>query len=386
MRLGVDITPLQVRSPGGIGTSLYETLRALEKVSEGHEVFLYARSMPFIPFSDSPLDLDIPLRLSRGGMSSAGNIAWLQYGLGATLRKDGIDAFWGTRHVLPRNARGVALIATAYDFWYARHPEQQPFLNRVLNRYVTRSMMNDAHTVTAISDATAADAKLLFPASADRVRTVMLGVNGEIFAPQSAASITDTREALGIDPRYVLAMDVYNPRKNFVTVLEGCARAVASSGPFDIVAMGRPRATAAALDIMAVARSLGLEENLKLVGDVSPQELTRLYSGAQAFVYPSIYEGFGMPVLEAMACGAPVVCSDSSSLPQVAGNAALLVDPRSVDQIGDALAVLLGDPELSERLVIAGRQRAAELTWDSTARGMLAAFEDALEVARRGGS
>ncbi len=380
MRLGIDITPLQIASPGGIGTALYEVLRVLPEVAAGHEVVLYGRSAPQVPFSGAPLDVSFPQRTGTGPLSQAGNIAWLQYGIAPMLRHDRIDVFWGTRHVLPRNAAGVALVATAHDFWYAFHPEQQPWANRTLNSYVTRCSMRDADVVVAISDSTAMDARRLFPASADRVRTVLLGVDAARFSPRSAAVVSAIRARFWVGERYVLAMDAYNPRKSFGTILQACARVMPTTGGFDIVALGRPRSSSSGVDVAGTAASLGLSERVRLPGDVSADDLAALYSGAAAFVYPSVYEGFGMPVLEAMACGAPVVCSGVSSLPQVAGDAAILVARGSAGQIGDALVRIFGEPGLRERLVTAGLARASELTWESSARGILAACDDAFAV------
>jgi alpha-1,3-rhamnosyl/mannosyltransferase len=125
---------------------------------------------------------------------------------------------------------------------------------------------------------------------------------------------------------------------------------------------------------------------LRLLGEVEVQDLVALYSGARALVYPSLYEGFGMPVLEAMACGCPVIATDGSSLPEVAGDAALLVDLDDPQALGLALAAVTADPDARDRLVAAGHVRAGHFTWRATAEGMLAAFDEVLaaRVARQG--
>jgi glycosyltransferase involved in cell wall biosynthesis len=377
MRLGIDITPLQIPSPSGIGVATYETIRALARQS-GIEIVLYGRSAPLVPFSETPLDLGLQTRLGSGLVSRAGNIAWLQRGVGPMLAADKIDVFWGTRHVLPRNAAGVALVATLYDFWYERYPHQQPVANRTLNRLVMRDLMRDGDVLTAISDATGDDARELFPASAEKVRTVYMGVDPTEFSPVDGAEVARVRGELAIDGPFVLALDVHNPRKNFSALLDAVGLVPDSVGPFEIVAVGTGRAAARDFDIAHRAEELGLSSRVRFVGDIAQSDLRALYTGAAVFVYPSIYEGFGMPVLEAMACGAPVVCANTSSLPEVAGDAAIGVDPTSAEEISDALARILGDDALAARLADLGKRRAGEFAWTRTADGMRTAFEDAI--------
>ncbi len=243
--------------------------------------------------------------------------------------------------------------------------------------------MSDADVVTAISDAVADQARQLFPGAADRVRTVLLGVNARQFARRQDDQVERMRERLGVQGDYVLALDVYNPRKNVAAVLDAMARLAATGRSLELVAVGRPRKTAAEIDVAAKAAALGIGNHVRYAGDVGQEDLPLLYSGARALVYPSLYEGFGMPVLEAMTAGTPVICSNTSSLPQVAGEASLLVTPTNADEIARALEQLLSDDALRARMIEAGLARAHELTWDATARGMLRAFEDADEIRRQ---
>jgi len=379
MRLGIDITPLQTSSPGGIGVATYHTLRALSEFDD-LDIVLYGRSAPVLPFSDTPLDMGLELRLGEGITTRAGNMAWLQFGVAPMLAEDRIDVFWGTRHVLPRNAPAVALVATLYDFWHATHPEHQPFVNSVLDRLSTRAVMRDGDAFAAISHSTADDARSLFPDSAQRVRTVALGVDRTEFAPVGEERIAAMRERLGLSGPLLLALDVYNVRKNFSTVLDSAARMRDAVPPFEIVAVGAGRSTARDSGIVAQVERLGLTSQVHFVGDVAHADLVALYGGCAAFVYPSVYEGFGMPVLEAMSCGAPVVCSNTSSIPEVAGDAALTVDPTSPEELALALSDILGNPAQAARLRALGMARAAQFTWDRTAAGMHDIFVDALTM------
>jgi len=383
MNIGIDITALQSRYPGGIGTSLYETMRALAELETEHSFFMYATRPPVIPFSSEPLDIGRPVRLGTG-LSTRSNILWMQTGVNRLLREDRVEVFWGPRHLLPFRARGVATVATVHDFWDRVYPGQQPIANRLAGRVLMDRIVRQADVVVTPSMATARDGERFFGHMGRRTRVVPWGVDTSIFSPDSEPAVDVLLERLGVRRPYVLIMDAYNPRKNAEAVLDAVGRLAAAGTAIDVVALGRPRSTAVEVDLAALASAHGVSDSLRIPGDVTRDDLVALMSGALAFVYPSVYEGFGMPVVEAMACGCPVITSNVSSLPEVAGDAALLVTPTDAAGIAAALLLLSRDPEERSRRVDAGLARAREFTWRHTAEGMLAAFEEALLVHRAG--
>lgn len=375
--IGIDVTALSSASPGGIGTSLYRTMRALAQLATGHRFIMYAAKPPVTPFGGEPLDVDWELRLGSG-LTTRSNIVWMQTGVNRLLAKDGVDIFWSPRHLLPFRAH-CAKVATIQDFWHRYHPEQQPLANRIANRQLIARVVADADRIVTASRATAADVMRFHDTPAEKIDVVPLGVDPAEFAPAPRERVAAARIKFGLEKPYVLSLDVYNPRKNFSATLHGLALLPERlREQFDVVALGRPRKTASEIDPFAKAVALGVRKQMHFLGDVSPDELVALYSGATALVYPSIYEGFGMPILEAMACGCPVIAGDRSSLPEVAGTAALLVDPDAPTSLAAALTRIFTEPTLREALSKAGAVRAAGFTWEATARGMLASFERAL--------
>lgn len=378
--IGIDATALSTSACGGIGTSQYQTMRALAEIDTPHRFVLYAASPLVIPFSRRPLDLPWPVRLGSGPLARS-NIVWMQTGVNRLLAEDRVDVFWGPRHLLPFRARGIGKVATVHDFWDRYYPDQQPWLNRTANHLLIAKVIAHADVLVTPSVATARDAARFSRVAPGSLRVVPWGVDPAVFRPLPTEQITPVLARLGVQSPYLLSLDVFNPRKNFSAVLEAVSGLPEDvRGLLTVVGIGQPRKTASAADFQTRAVALGLHECLRVLDDVSPEDLVALYSGALAFVYPSIYEGFGMPVLEAMACGCPVITADRSSLPEVAGGAAMLVDPTSVEQLAQTIAVLATDDKERARLVAAGSVRAAEYTWHKTATAMLAAFDDALSL------
>ncbi len=193
-----------------------------------------------------------------------------------------------------------------------------------------------------------------------------------LFGPRTEQQIAETLERLQLPSEYILFVGTLEPRKNI-----------------DLLMRALPLTRTDVPVVLAgwegwgekpwrkLARKLGVENRLRVTGYVDNETLARLYAGAQALAYPSLYEGFGLPVLEAMACGAPVICARAGSLPEVAGDAAMLVDPSSPDELAGCIDTVLDDSTLRGRLRGAGAARAAEFTWDMAARRTLDIFRSA---------
>lgn len=212
-----------------------------------------------------------------------------------------------------------------------------------------------ASALVCISEATRRDLIARVPSTAPRALVVALAAADQFAMPGPPAMV--------IDRPYVLAAGTLEPRKNLVRLLDAWARLSPQLRDTHELVLVGPKGWRAE-EILNRARGSGV----RVTGFVSDEELAALYGGCEVFCYPSLYEGFGLPVLEAMCAGAPVITSNVSSLPEVAGGAAVLVDPLSVTAIRDALAALLVDPAERERLRAAGRSRSREFSWERTAR------------------
>jgi glycosyltransferase involved in cell wall biosynthesis len=258
-------------------------------------------------------------------------------------------------------------IVTIHDLSFKVHPEcALPSVARYLNEAVPRGLKR-AHAVLADSIATRQDLERLMGVDPARITVVYPGV-GEQFRPMSAAELAPARAALGLPERFMLFVSTIEPRKNLPRLIEAYALLRDRIG-MPLVLAGR-RGWLYESVFQAIER-FRLGNDIILLDYVDDKLLPSLYNLAWAFVYPSIYEGFGIPALEALACGTPVLTATNSSLPEVVGDAAVLVEADQIQSIADGLERIVHDQALRDRLRSAGPQRARAFTWGQAAEGVL---------------
>jgi glycosyltransferase involved in cell wall biosynthesis len=244
-------------------------------------------------------------------------------------------------------------------------------------------------SVLSISEAARRDVLARFKLPPERVTTTPLAADAR-FYPQPPDEVARVRAAHNLPPEMVLFVGINKPHKNLVRLIEAFGRLLQQGSSATLVLAGPwddryPEAKAAAASMPGRRPgNLPTGERVRFLGPVADADLPALYAAATVFVLPSLYEGFGLPVLEAMACGAAVACSNTSSLPEIAGDAALTFDPQDVEAIAGAIGQLLGDEELRGRMVQAGLVQAAGFTWEKTAALTLAVYRQVQGQAGRG--
>ncbi len=289
-----------------------------------------------------------------------------------------VDVFHATDHLLPP-LRRVATVFTVHDLAFLVHPETHLRGNRLFLAAVVPRFARAATRVIADSEATRQDVLRYCGVPPEHVRVVHLGVDARFrpLDPREARALVAARFGLRSD--YLLFVGTLEPRKNLRALLAAhCA--IPDAPP--LVIAGAPGWRYAEVYREVRARRDGAR--VRFLGRVAEADLPALYSAATAFCYPSRYEGFGLPPLEALACGTPVVCSDRSALPEVVGDAALLVDPDDPRAITAALGRVLTDEELRRELRGRGLARAAQFTWERAAAATAAVYAEAWEAWRRG--
>jgi glycosyltransferase involved in cell wall biosynthesis len=281
---------------------------------------------------------------------------------------------------VPPPTRSPRLVLTVHDLAFRLHPHTAPLATRRWLERLDRALAQAARIIVP-SHATRADLLEHYPVDPERVRVIHHGVNAERLRRPPEGIIAQTRRRHGIDGPYLLFLGGLEPRKNLPAIVRAFAelpddaRLVIAGGSVAWNPEGRERLDRALGDLSPATR-----RRITLTGYLREPEKVALLAGADALVFASLYEGFGFPVLEAMAAGTPVLTSDLSSLPEVAGDAAFLVDPGSEEAIAEGMGRLLRDPDLRARLAAAGQERVKEFRWERTARLTAEVLHEAARV------
>jgi glycosyltransferase involved in cell wall biosynthesis len=377
MRIGIDYTAA-ARQRAGIGRYTRELVGALLKLESPHRYTLFA-AVGGLETGDWRLEIENLQSLVSDVQLRTIPITddWL-HRLWQRLRlpipveviTGPLDVFYSPDFVLPPTLRAARTLLTVHDLSFLHYPDAfVPSLRQYLERVVPRSVAR-ADRVLADSKATRDDLVAHFGAPPEKVQVLYSGVDSR-FRPESGPGERErlkTRYDIGDRP-YVLSVGTLQPRKNYVRLIKAFASLPRADWQL-LIAGGRGWLYE---DIFAEAEKHG--DRVRVLGFVDDADLPALFRNAALFAFPSLYEGFGLPVLEAMACGVPVVCSNASSLPEVAGDAALMVDPLDLDGLAGAMARVLGDAHLRREMAVRGLAQAARFTWQEAARQLLDAFE-----------
>lgn len=369
MLIGIDASrAVRARRTGTERYSL-ELIRHLLALNGRHHWRLYCPSPPesglFV--EDERMDWRV-LRMPR---------LWTHLGLSWEMAIRPPDVLFVPAHVLPlwRPARSVV---TVHDLGYRRYPEAHLWRQRLYLEWSTWWNVRVAARILVDSQATRDDLIAAYGIDPGRIAVVYPG-RDESFArvddPMRQATV---RARYGIGPHYVLYVGTLQPRKNLIRLIQAfahlCARPQDIPSDLELVLAGQPGWLSDA--ILAEPRRLGIERRVRFPGFVDDADLPVLISGALVYAYPSLHEGFGFPVLEAQACGVPVLTSTVSSLPEVAGDAAWLVEPTDVGAIANGLYRLLTDEELRARLIVCGYRNLQRFSWARAARQVLNVLEE----------
>jgi glycosyltransferase involved in cell wall biosynthesis len=329
--------------PAGRGRYVRELLAALAADGQEDRYLLYARR---------PHEARLPGDRFRWVLSPARDPLWH---LSTAVRASrSCSAFLSTNSYLTAWATTVPTAVVVYDLVpFVEGARAQPRAARI-ERATVRPALRRAAALLCISEATRRELVVRFPHTAERATTIPLAAD-----PLFGEPVTPAR----LERPYVLAVGTLEPRKNLVRLIEAFVALPPEVRARHLLALVGPLGW----DLDATLRAAAAARDVVLLGHVDDERLHALYAGAACFAYPSLHEGFGLPVLEAMSAGAPVVTSNVSSLPEVAGGAAVLVDPRDPRAIRDGLLAVLLDPARAESLRAAGRERSRELSWDGTA-------------------
>lgn len=288
-----------------------------------------------------------------------------------------VKLFHATDFTLPPTLPNTKTILTVHDLSYVRAPETAtPVLKRYLDQVVPWSVRRATHVI-ADSQATKDDLISLYGTPSEKISVLLSGVDPRFRRVEDAAAIESVRQKYQIPPNdYIFSIGTVQPRKNYARLVEALHQLGDEFGSVHMVIAGGKGWLESPL--YQTIAALGMQDRVHLVGFVDDEDIPALYSGAILTAYPSLYEGFGFPIVESMACGTPVLTSNVSSMPEVAGEAALQVPPFEVAAIAEGLRQLLTQPDLRQSLVEQGYQRAKLFTWEGAARQLKSLYEQVL--------
>ncbi|MEZ4666920.1 MAG: glycosyltransferase family 1 protein [Anaerolineae bacterium] len=362
--IGIDYTPA-IEQEAGIGRYVRELVAALAQLDTQTDYRLFTAHTSQNP---SIHNIGTNFRWQTSPFSSRWHSRiWhrLNVPLSVEWIVGSVDLFHSTDFVLPPTRRSTISVLTVHDLSFVRVPETaSPRLKAYLDSVVPRSVKRADH-ILADSTATKKDLLELYGVRPEKITVLLSGVDSH-FVRSSEAVIATTRRKYGISELpYIFSVGTVQPRKNYSRLIG--ALSILRAHNYDIqliIAGGRGWLES---EIYETLKRHRLGDYVNFIGFANDTDLPALYSGAACFAFPSLYEGFGFPVLEAMACGTPTVTSNVSSLPEVAGDAAIVIDPYDIEELANAIRSILDDKILSSRLSHAGLDRARQFTWEKSA-------------------
>jgi len=374
MHIGLDGLPLTAPKTG-VGHYTFELAQALAKL-EGESRFdlLYPSTYPILSFPDSPAIPD-NLKLERVQVGPMGR-HWWSAGLPHHIRHKGLHLFHGTNYDVPFWRR-CATVLTVHDLSLRLHP--QTHTDRSVKRARRRLplMLRAANAIITPTESVKRELSEYFKVTPDRIFAVPEAAR-ECFRPLDFGETEASRRRLGIEDNFLLSVGTLEPRKNLLVLVDA----------FEEVIRARPDG----ISQLVIAGGLGwlsnplfaaiekspVRDRILLTGYLQDDDLKALYASCRAFIYPSLYEGFGLPVLEAMACGAPVIASRIPALKETTGDAALLFDHSSANDLAHEILGLIGNEHKRQELSNIGLKRASDFSWERTAQLTLAVYTKAL--------
>jgi glycosyltransferase involved in cell wall biosynthesis len=270
----------------------------------------------------------------------------------------------------------IPLVVTVHDVTFNRYPEYFSLRDRLLFSTLFRLTMRKADKIITVSEHSKKEISHYYPKTKNKIDVTLEAASSE-FSINKKNLDKQFLTQYKIHGKYILSVGNLQPRKNLIRLIQAFARINHTyDHELKLVIVGKAKWQSS--KIYSIVNSLNIRDDVIFTGYVSNQDLLNLYKYASVFVYPSFYEGFGLPILEAMACGTPVIASKTSSMPEVAGTAAIFIDPYNEDQLAEAIIQVLSDPILQAVLSTSGIERASKFSWNKTARETIEIYKQLL--------
>lgn len=369
MRIGIDATALPPQ-PVGAGYYIINLIRALSELKTNHQFVVFAqrdRRCLFEISEESGLewvlvsDKNPPIRL-----------IWEQIGLPGLVRRCKVDLLHSLHYTRPLRLPCKSVV-TFHDMTFFLFPQFHTPAKRLFFPLAIHYSAASASAIIADSESTRQDAIRLLGISPQKIFSVPLGVGKRFHRVTDPSTLAQVREKYGLPDHFILYLGLVEPRKNVSLLVRSYKNLIDQGISHPLVIVGRLGWMFQS--VLEEIERLGLQDRVHFTGYLPIRDLPIVYNLADVFVYPTAYEGFGLPPLEAMACGTPVITSAVSSMPEHVGEAGILVAPNDIQALARAMAAVLSDQALKNQLMEKGPKQAAKFTWERTARETLQVYQ-----------
>jgi glycosyltransferase involved in cell wall biosynthesis len=363
MRIGIDVGILREKARG-VGYYLVNLLENFSQISKDDSFYLYSARPILYDFSKGQ-----NWHNHFGTIPLPGSF-WLQTQGKHFIKKDQIDVLYAPAHVIPlKLPQKVRSVLAVHDLVSICYPETMANYNRFIHNIFFKSSIKNASHIITMSESTKQSIVDHFGIAPDKITVIYEGISTK-FQRCDKNDIEPVLARHKLKNPYILSVGTLEPRKNYLVLLKAFKQL---DNDIDLVIVGKKGWKSQ--EIFDTIDRLELHNRVKILGYVNDNDIPYLYNGAELFVFPSFYEGFGLPLLEAMACGVPVICSNTSSLPEIGGESVLYFNPNSSDELAYQIKVLISNNELKSILCSKGIVRAKQFSWEKTAKETLAVLK-----------
>lgn len=370
MHIGIDATPLPTQ-PVGAGVYMIEIIRAL--AAEAGDIVVFAHPQGRRLIEAEPIHGVSWVEVPNHGTGQ--RLAWEQAALPGLARQQKLDLLHSLHYTRPRRLP-CASVVTFHDMTFFLYPNLHTRLKRIFFPGMMRLSARSADAIIAVSESTRRDAMRILNVPADRIHTIHSGIS-PLFRPLAdRTALESCRLRYNLPEAFILYVGTVEPRKNLPLLIRAYAALAQTIAAPQLVIVGRNGWMYE--EVYHLVKALQLGERIRFTGYIPGEDLPIVYNLAQIFVYPSLYEGFGFPPLEAMACGTPVITTAVSAMEEGVGDAGLLTPPGDETGLTLAMRRLLEDPDLRRSLSEQGWRRAAQFTWPQAARATLNVYRRVL--------
>jgi glycosyltransferase involved in cell wall biosynthesis len=372
VKIGIDARPLS-KQRTGVGNYVEGLLTRLSDLAPEQSYVLYSNRDIESTLPDKSFSAQIDRRFSRlpGGL-------WLRTRAASLARPDNLDVFWSTYPLLPSHLpKRVLKIVTVYDLVWLKYPETTSTYNLLVQKLWSRRSIAQADRIIVISKSTQEDLVEALGVPTERTRLIYPGVGEEFFPGDKAEAANYISAKYGIPPRYMATVCSVEPRKNLRVLVEA-VRLLKLRGQLQCPLLVAGASGWKNSELFAQIKRAGITESeIRFLGYLPASDLRNFYAGAQLFLFPTLYEGFGLPPVEAMACGTAVIASDARCMPEVLGDSAILRPPDRADEFADSIFGTLSNSDLLAKLEKAGIERASRYRWNDSAAQLASVFAEA---------